>query len=77
MTKERQHRWFARLIMWQFVVVCLVGLNVGLLSEQWSNWSILFFACQAVLLWGAYREIRRREDSITRWITNYFRRIER
>ncbi len=77
MTKERQHRLFARFFLWQLVIAGLVGWNVLALSEPWTNWLVLSFACQAVLLVCAYRVIRRHEDLIAHWVAFIFRKIER
>ena len=77
MTKERQHRLFARFLMWQSVVACLGGWNVIALSESWTNWMVLSFACQGVLLFCAIRAIRRHEDLMTNWVAYIFSKIDR
>jgi hypothetical protein len=76
MTNERKQRWLVRLMLLDFVIACLLGLNVSALTESWTNWNILGFACQAVFLLCVYRSFRNHEELVMRRVLHYFRRIE-
>jgi hypothetical protein len=77
MVDEKRIQWLARLVVWQGVAAFLVGWNVIPLSEPWTNWNLVSFACQAVLLVCAYRGIRRLEGSVARHLAHLYRRLER
>src|SRR4029077_15233465 len=77
MNRELQPRLLARMCIWQFVAACVVGWNVPMLDEDWTNWNWLSFGCQIVLFACAWREIRGWEEPVTRWISFLMRRFER
>ena len=77
MKRELQHRYLARLLVWQLVVTALVGWNVSILTETWTNWNIVSFACQILLVLCGYREIVRFEDYVTRWLPYFVTRFEK
>jgi hypothetical protein len=64
-------------MVWQLVAACFAGLNTVALSEPWTNWMVLGFACQVLLLLRLYRVIRRHEDTMTYWFAWIFRKLER
>jgi hypothetical protein len=77
MTRELHHRWFTRLFVWQFVAAALFGANAPIVTEPWTNWNLLFFTCQLLLLFCAFRKLRRLEEIIAQWMAELFRRFER
>lgn len=77
MKRELHHRYLARLLVWQFVAAALVGWNVPILMDTWTNWNVVSFACQIVLLLCGYREIVRFEDFVTRWLSSFATRFEK
>jgi len=67
----------ARICVWQIAVGCLVGWNALIFTEAWTNWNLLSFACQIVILVCGWREIRGWEELMTRWISFLMRSVER
>jgi hypothetical protein len=77
MKRELHHRYLARLFVWQLVASAIVGWNVSILTEMWTNWNIVSFACQFVLLLFGHRGIAGFEDSVTRCISYVVTRFEK
>ena len=77
MTKEQQHRWFARYYVWSAVAAVLFGLNAHVFWDEWTNWNIVSFACQMVILMCVWRQIPSWEEPVARWISFLMRRFER
>ncbi len=68
MPPDRKIQWAARIQIWGFVVVMIVGANAGSLNDTWSNWNFLYLGCQAILVVGAYPALRRFETQSARWL---------
>ncbi len=73
MTQIRMNQLVAGFLVWQLVACWLVGLNVGPLSEPWTNWNLAFFAFQILLLACVFKKVCRLQQRVAVCI-DYLRR---
>jgi len=77
MKHELHSRLFARICICEIIVCFSVGWNAHIFTEEWTNWTLLSFACQIVIVVCGWRGIRGWEEPMTRWISFLIRRVER
>jgi hypothetical protein len=64
MKRELSPQFIGQIFVWQLVVSSFIGWDGPMLADEWTNWNLLSFGCQILLLACAWRAIRRWEQPV-------------
>jgi hypothetical protein len=76
MRTDRQFRLCARIVLWYWLGLMVVGSIASFVLEPWRNWSVLALAWSIALFIWWYRRMGWLEDRVVRAMQSLLRCLE-